>query len=177
MRYRLISGALAAVLVSAGLSAHAQDNTIAVGGLWEVFVGIIVPILGTVAALIVGWLASLASRLFGLNIEAKHREALQTAITNAAGLALQKVGPRVKGVTITVGSPAVAAAANYVIDSVPDALRYFGIMPKRPDVLAADHAKQIIAEKVVAKIGVLNATTPASTSSPPVTAEGESGRP
>lgn len=136
-----------------------MDQTIHIGGLWDsVFLPIVAPIIGTLAMVVVGWLAALASKLFGLKIEGQHRDALQTAIENAAGLALQKFGPAIRGASIRVNNPAITAAADYIIDAVPDALRYFGILPKADATTAqmAD-ARAVLAEKVIAKVGVLSA--------------------
>lgn len=73
----------------------------------------------------------------GLDIEANHREALQSALTNAAQVALQralggstpptiragdKVGQYVGPVEIV---PNVGAGIDYVLKSVPDALNAF----------------------------------------------------
>ncbi|CZT33010.1 hypothetical protein [Rhizobium sp. 9140] len=66
--------------------------------------------------LILGLLAMtslMAKRWFGINIEAKHRDALQSALANGARLLLQPGGT-------------LDDAVDYVLRSVPDALKRFG---------------------------------------------------
>lgn len=88
----------------------------------------------------------------GLEIDAKHREALQTALTNAAGLALNKLGNDLKGRTVDVRSEAVAGAIDTVFKSAPDAVAYFGLQNK----------PSLIAEKIVAKLPQVANTTAAA---------------
>lgn len=66
--------------------------------------------------LILGLLATIslmAKRWFGVTVEAKHRDALQSALANGARLLLQPGGSIDDGV-------------DYVLRSVPDALKRFG---------------------------------------------------
>lgn len=64
-------------------------------------------------------------RRFGIEIEAQHRLALQSALENGIRWALQQAGwlPQQDGKPKAV----LDAAAGYVISSVPDALKQFGI--------------------------------------------------
>ena len=97
------------------------------------------------AAAIAGWLANLLRVKFGLQIEEQHRNALQTALTNAAGLAIAKGADLTAGKKLDVKSVPVSAAVDYVVAAVPDALKYFGITP------------DAVAEKIAAKLGVVQA--------------------
>lgn len=71
----------------------------------------------------------------GLDVEARHRDALQSALQSAAMLALARAG--VKG-----GVP--FEAVEYVRQSVPDAVRKFGLDDQKiveliqPKVIAAE---------------------------------------
>lgn len=56
---------------------------------------------------------SLASSRWGIEIEAKHREALHSAIMSGIAAALSK------GLT---GTAAISSALSYTVNSVPDAL-------------------------------------------------------
>lgn len=110
-------------------------------------------VIGGVSLLItalVGWLVTIIQKRTGIEIEAKHREALQTALTNAAGLALNKASGALSDKTINVGSPYVKEAIEYVFKAAPDAIDYFGLSP-------AD-----LIEKLIAKLGLATAvpTTP-----------------
>ena len=96
--------------------------------------------------LIVGLLAvisTMAHRWFGISIEGKHRDALQSALANGARLLLQPGGT-------------IDDAIEYVLQSVPDALKRFGksspddirtllephilALPKLPGLIAAGAA-------------------------------------
>lgn len=135
-------------LLIASTTAFAQA-TVDVGGIYGAWQPYLLAVLGPVVAMIVGVLAELARRKFNLDIEASHRDALQTAITNGAGLALNRLGNTLQGKTIGVGNAAVAAGVNYVLKGAPDALRKFGLSE-------ADVARMIEAKLPQ----VANTTTP-----------------
>lgn len=141
---------VACLIVALSPQAFAADGQINVGGVYGVWRPYIVDIIGTVLIAFVGWLLAILKAKWNITIEDSRRDALQTALTNAAGLAIAKLDNVVAGKTITVGNPAVAAAVELVLKSVPDAIAYFGLTP------------QAIAEKIVAKIPVVANTTPAT---------------
>lgn len=80
-------------------------------------------LIGWLVTGIVGFLAVQFTRFTGIQIEARDREAFQSALRNGALLALSK------GLS---GTPAAALVQGYVQSSVPDALRR--LAPK-PEVL------------------------------------------
>lgn len=81
------------------------------------------PAFGLVITALLGWLASEFHKRTGINVEAKHREALQSALMNGILFALQRAG-------WVQGQPTdrlLSVARGYVESSVPDALKQFGI--------------------------------------------------
>ncbi|MGN7867816.1 hypothetical protein [Paracoccus sp. 22332] len=70
-------------------------------------------ILGLILTAIIGWAASKARQKWGLDIEAKHRDALHEALMTAARLAI--------GRNLT-GQAAISLILDYAKRSVPDAL-------------------------------------------------------
>lgn len=107
-------------------------------------------LVGLVAVLIgalVTWITTMIKQRTGLDIEAHHREAFQTALTNGAGLVIQRGGELAAGVNIDVKNPAIRDAILYVNQAAPDAVKYFGIAPNA------------IAEKLNAKLGVVTGPT------------------
>lgn len=84
-----------------------------------------------VVTALLGWLAVLYTRVTGKELEAKHREALQSALTNGLNWAIQQVlnGKLNKDGTVPESQKAavVAKAQQYVTSSVPDAVRKFQI--------------------------------------------------
>jgi hypothetical protein len=150
-----IGGFTAAAVSATPALAQAPAGAIDVGGIFGVWKPYVVEIVQIAAFAIVGLLAELARRKFNLSIEESHRNALQTAITNAAGLALNKLGNSLQGKKVEIGSPIIAEAVNYVAKSAPDAMAKFGLSPED------------LREKVVAKIPQV-----ANTTAPPAPAAG-----
>ncbi len=139
MKRNFLRGLAAALFVSVSAPAFAQAE-VAVEGIYNVLQPYLLALVSVIATAIVGWLAELLRRKFNLDIDAAHREALQTALTNGAGLLLGKIGAAAAGRTLDFKSAALAEAVNYVLQAVPDAIRYFGITP------------EAVAEKLQAKL-------------------------
>ncbi len=70
-------------------------------------------IISILLASLIGWAANTARRKWGIDIEARHREALQSALLNGARLALERGFG---------GQAAVAEILKHVQISVPDAV-------------------------------------------------------
>jgi len=83
----------------------------------------VLPAVGVVISAVLLYGASLLQKNTGINIEAKHRDALQSALMNGVLFALQRSGWLPGQATDKV----IAAARTYVESSVPDALKQFGI--------------------------------------------------
>lgn len=106
--------------------------------MWETYLQIFAPVLSVLVGILVTagipavfrWMNKL-----GLDVEARHRDALQSALQNAAMLALARAG--VKGAI-------PFEAVEYVRQSVPDAVRKFGLDDQKiieliqPKVIAAE---------------------------------------
>jgi uncharacterized membrane protein len=137
-------GLAAAFFVFVSAPAFAQTE-VAVEGIYNVLQPYLLAVVSVIATAIVGWLAELMRRKFNLDIDAAHREALQTALTNGAGLLIGKAGSAVAGKKLDLKSVALAEAVNYVLQAVPDAIRYFGITP------------EAVAEKLQAKLPQISA--------------------
>lgn len=97
---------------------------------------IILPIIVTA---LLGWAAILYSRVTGKELEAKHREALQSALTNGLAWAIQQVlkGKLSPDGTVPEAKKAevIAKAQEYVTTSVPDAVQKFNITQPTMDKL------------------------------------------
>ena len=113
----------------------------------------LVEIASVFVAAVVGWLATTIKAKLGIDIEARHREALQAALTNAAGLVINRAGGAARAFNLPESNPLIVEGVNYVLDAAPDALKHFGITP------AAAH--EILAQKLEAKIGVMVSSAPA----------------
>lgn len=148
--FAALSLIVATLFVLPALAQAPAASTVDVGGIFGAWRPYLLDIIGVAAAAIAGLICELLRRKLNLSISAEHREALQRALTNAAGLALNSLGNKLDGKTIDVKSPEVAQAVNYVAKAAPDALAHFGLTP------------QALEEKIVAKIPQV-----ANTASPP----------
>lgn len=140
--------AVALVMMAATMSASPAHAEISVGqafGAWREYVD------ATISALILGLIGivcELIRRKLGLSIEDSQRAALQTALTNGAGLALTKLGNVLDGKTLSTGNAAIDEAVNYVLKAAPGAVARFGLTPGQ------------VREKILAKLSqVANTTT------------------
>jgi hypothetical protein len=104
------------------------------------FAAVVIPALAT-------WAAAELRRRTGIAIELAHMQTFQQALTNGAGLLITKAHQMSSNVTIDARHPAIRDAILYVNNSAPDAIKYFGVTP------------EAIAEKLVAKLGLLNPPT------------------
>lgn len=112
----------------------------------ELALEIIGPTLGILVAILVPFAVATLVKVFqkaGIEIEAKHREALQSALQSAAALALARAGA--KGAIPTL-------AVDYVKNSVPDAVAQFGLDDNR--------IRELIAPKLIEKEIEVVAATP-----------------
>jgi hypothetical protein len=83
----------------------------------------LVPVIGLVITTLIGIGLALLKQKTGIDIEARHREALQSALLNGVLYALQKAGWMQGDDTAKL----LPLARSYVLGSVPDALKSFGI--------------------------------------------------
>lgn len=150
MRFVQFAAAFAVVLVVlsigyAGAQEAANDTRVVVGDLIAPWLEMLVGAVAVLITAILGWIAAQVKAKTGIDIEARHREALQTALTNAAGLALTRLSTTLGSKTIDVKHPLIKQAVEYVNSAAPDAIRNFGLTPEQ------------IAEKIVAKVGLAQA--------------------
>lgn len=130
----LIAAALIA-LVFVSAPAFAQSTVIDGGSIFGAWKPYIVEVVGIAVAAIIGLLAAAAKKWLGITIEAGLRDTLQTALTNGAGLALNKIEAATAGMKIDVKNAAVAEAVTYVMKGAPDAIAHFGLTPERLRVM------------------------------------------
>jgi len=113
------------------------------------FQPVIVEIVGVVIAAIVGWVGVYAKTHFEASTQKLLQDVFQKALEQAAGLALtQMPSAGIAGqlpAILKSSDPAIQKAVDYVVKSVPDTMKKFDLTPFD------------IAEKVIAKIGVLQA--------------------
>lgn len=87
----------------------------------------------------IGWGAALVKRKFGIEVEAKHRQALHDALLNGAKLAIGR------GLT---GPAAVGVAVNYAHNMSPGIIKYFGAKAGQLDEIAESKIQELTGLKV-----------------------------
>ncbi|MBB4092478.1 hypothetical protein HGG72_08550 [Ochrobactrum pecoris] len=128
------------ILIGAVAGALAQDaaTSVKASTIFDVFMPYIQEAAFALIAAAVGWLLVKWTKLTGLSIEASHRDALQTALKNAVNFGLNKLEDKADKASIDVKSAVLAAGIDYVLKSVPDAVKFFGLSPERlADLLEA----------------------------------------
>lgn len=128
--------------------AAANNSAISLGEAIAPWIPILIPIIGGIVIVILDFIRQWVKIRTGIVIEDARMRQLQSAITNAAGLVLTKLPQTAKDVTVNVGSPAVKQAVEYVNQSAADAVAKFELTPEQ------------IAEKIIAKVGVITAANP-----------------
>lgn len=105
-------------------------------------------VLSALVTVLTAWLGTKLKSKWGLEIEDRHRAALQDAMNLAIAFGFNKVKESLGGklLTVELKNPVISMAASYLIASVPDALNSFGINPNSPE------GKARIVEMVEARV-------------------------
>lgn len=77
---------------------------------------IVLPIVATITTALIGWAAAKLRARWGIEIEARQREALHSALMTGAQLALARLGPQASQTAL------LAETLNYAQSSVPGAI-------------------------------------------------------
>jgi hypothetical protein len=140
--------------------ALAQDNSttqIAAGSVW----GLVAPYLFTAVSAgvvaVLGWLTALFKQWTGIQIEARHREALHSAAMTGVAAAFNRIGQRADMITLDVRTAVVKEAVDWVFKSVPDALGYFKLSPETLATLVESKLNLLLQTKVQPAAGVVPA--------------------
>lgn len=148
---RLCTVFVAACLALLSIAAVASAQTPSTGSaLFEIVRPFLVEIASVIVSGAVLWLVGTVKAKFNIEIDARHRDALQAALTNAAGLVINRAGGMAGALALPSRNPMIIEGVDYVVKSVPDALKHFGITPEATSA--------VLAEKLEAKIGVMVST-------------------
>ncbi|WP_319568393.1 hypothetical protein [Cohaesibacter marisflavi] len=110
---------------SLALAADGQTYAIDTGPLISAAMPFLEAALMAVVTAATAWLSRKAHQYFGVQIEAKHRAALNEVIWSRFNQL--SVVASARSPTLYTRQAALAAIANYVIEKVPDAIKYFGL--------------------------------------------------
>jgi hypothetical protein len=159
MKFLAMAGALAlGCFASPAFAATIDVGQILAGSLQEVINGVI----SALIVVAIGWLGYVVQSRFGIEIEAKHREALQAFVQRQAASLVADGAVKLQGVKVEVRSDALAAAANAAIQFVPDALAKFGLTQDRVRDMIVDALPKVpsVAQAQGVAIDVANPATP-----------------
>lgn len=98
----------------------------------------ILELLGVLLTGVIGWAAAAARKKWGIDIEARYREALHSALLTGAQLALKHE---------LTGKEAVNLILRYVVSSVPDAIKGLGASHEIMTDLAKAKLEQVAQAK------------------------------
>lgn len=115
----------------------AADTEVSFAPLVNTLLEYLVPALGVLIAALIGWAAALIKKRTGLEIEARHREALHSAAMTGVRIALEKFAVSPSNLTADLRSKVLADGVEWIQESVPDALKHFGLTPDRLSVIVA----------------------------------------
>lgn len=123
--------------VAVAYAQEAPGGSIEVGAFLAQFMPFALEILGMIVLALIGIVSVWLKRKLGLDVEHRHRQALHSAIMTGLGVAFSKLDNKISTYEVTLNSPAMNEVANYVLRSVPDAVRSFGLTEERIKVMAA----------------------------------------
>lgn len=112
-------------------AAIAQDGQIGLDQVFEPFKPYLMELASIAAVAVGGWLLKRFHDWTGIEMESRRREALQSALENAARLVIERIGDSAAGKGIPVGNAILETGVEYVLQSVPDAVKGFGLTPER----------------------------------------------
>lgn len=138
----LLAAALFAAMVQ---HAFAADTTISAGPVYAFFEPYLLSAISAAIAGLIGWTATLVQRWTGIQIEARHREALHSAAMTGVTQALARLGTRVDSLQVDIRSDVIAAAVEWVEASVPDAIVALGATPEKVEAIATAKLGELIA--------------------------------
>lgn len=146
---RFVRGTLAGVvaLVLLAIPAAAQDS--AAAGLVAAVTPLLIDLLAIVLMAALTWAAAWGKRKFGIDIEAKHRDALHSALMTGARLAAARQ---------LTGPGALQLILDYVRNSVPDALATLTPSQAVLTDLADAKLQEVLGTKVPELNQLINAT-------------------
>lgn len=121
----IVAGAILGPLLftSSVLAQSTEVNFQFMDSLWFVVLNLILAILGILGT----WVLNILKTKFNLDIDQRNRDALHSAAKTGVEAAIAKYGPLIAGAKIDVSSPFVAFALQHILNSVPGALKGFGV--------------------------------------------------
>jgi hypothetical protein len=146
--------------LSAIVPALAQDNSttqVHAGSVWALVAPYLFTAVSAGVVAVLGWLTALFKQWTGIQIEARHREALHSAAMTGVAAAFNKIGQRADTITLDVRTALVKEGVEWMLKSVPDALKYFDLSPQTLATLVEAKLNLLLQAKAAESAGVVPA--------------------
>lgn len=124
-------------------AAAADAAMIDLGPLYSTGAEFIAAVASGVLIALLGWIAAIIKRKVGIDIDAKHRETLHSALMTGVTAGLVKIENAAPG-TIDVKSALIAAGIDWAGQAASDAIKHFGVTPAQLETLAASKVSQVL---------------------------------
>lgn len=125
---------------------------------------IILTLISGLVSIGLGWLGYIVKNKWGIDIEAKHREALRAFIDRQAASLVADGAVWLKGVRVEVNNQFLAAAAETALQAVPEARKFFGLDDSRIANMIIDALPKVpsVAQAQAIAFDVANPATPSA---------------
>ncbi len=143
---RMFFAAVAALCLLTG-EAFAQSGIDLNPVMTSVVMPLAVTVLSGVASAMITWAAAVFARKTGVFIEARDRESLHSAIVSGINLAVAKTGQVAVIPKVQVNNPFTRIALEYVLRSVPDAVKRFNLSQARIEQMILAKLPQVMEQK------------------------------
>ncbi len=138
-----------AVLLVAIAPAVAADTTVDLTPVYNQIIEVATPLIGGALVALIGWLAAILKKKTGIEIDAKHRDTLHSALMTGVTAALTEVGTKLPG-TVDVRSIMIARGISWARQAAGDAIQHFGVTDDQLETLAAAKVAQVLGTQGVA---------------------------
>ncbi|WP_201829522.1 hypothetical protein [Microvirga zambiensis] len=130
-------GVLMLVFIPSIAWAQVFDTRLGAEGIYDIISPYVFMLASAAVVGILTWLTNIVKQWTGIQIEAKHREALHSAMMTGVAAALAKGRLKASEVSIDAKSVIIKEAVEWAQRSVPDALNALGASPSALAELAA----------------------------------------
>lgn len=128
--------AIPLILVSIAPALAADDTTVALGGWYAIAQPYLLMAFSALVATILGFLTKVIHDKFGIDIQAKDREAIHRAAMTGIASGLALAGKKANEVQVDVRSPLIKSTVDWIQRSVPDATKRLGVTPEKLEKVA-----------------------------------------
>jgi hypothetical protein len=131
MKILLVAGALLLACISFAFPVFAADNAIQIGAAFGALQPYVDSVISALIFVGLAWGFYILKTRWHVDIDQGMRDALHTWLLRQASSLTASGAVKINGLQITVGSAALAAAANLALSEIPQAIARFGLTPEK----------------------------------------------